>query len=147
MTFKSVDEMKRYILEHSKSAVAEATEEVYQMMDMILKQFYAEFTPEEYDRTYQLLQSCVKTGVKATGNGFVAEVYFDSGMLSYTTGNMPSGSQVMTAALKGGHGAEGEGFMAYYGYTPIGDASKSLIQSRIRPLMIEALNNAGIPVR
>jgi hypothetical protein len=58
-----------------------------------------------YERTYKLLHSLVKSGIRQVGNELVAEVYFDLDYL-YNTGAKPSGEQVMNVAAYGGHGAE-----------------------------------------
>lgn len=107
MTFRNTEELKQYILAHSENAVQKATEQVYQVIDRFVKEFYAEFTPELYERTYQLYRSLVKTDVERTANGFHAYVYFDFSSLDYVTGSRPTGEQVMNAAKWGGHGADG----------------------------------------
>ena len=107
MTFHSIEELKQYILSHSQNALQKATEQVYQIINRFVKEFYAEYSPSMYDRTYQLYQSLVKTDVEVSGNGCTAYVYFDFSSLVYMTGSRPSGSQVMNAAAYGGHGAEG----------------------------------------
>lgn len=145
MIFNSIEEIKQYIISHSQSAVAAAQEKVYQIMEDVLLEFYSEYDPVMYDRTYQLLSCCVKTDVKSTGNGWVAEVYFDAGMLHYITGSQPSGQQVLSAALWGLHGASGLAVADFFG-TPIGMESLSRIESQIYPILKTELIAAGIPV-
>ena len=91
MTFDSIDALKNYILSRSKVAVEIAREKVYDKIAEFLLQFYEEFTPRVYVRTYQLLCSLVKTDVKSTTNGWTAEVYFDISALKYATRIVPQG--------------------------------------------------------
>lgn len=85
----------------------QSQEKIYQILDMFVKEFYADYDPVMYERTYQLYRSLVKTDVYLIGNGYEAEVYFDLSSLNYITGAKPSGEQVMSAAAYGGHGADG----------------------------------------
>ena len=90
MVFKSEAELKNFLLAKCQAAIVRAEEKVHRVIDGCLKQFYGEFSPDEYIRTQQLLHSLVKSGVKSTGNGFKAEVYFDVSALNYQTGVIPT---------------------------------------------------------
>ena len=84
MTFNSMEELKNYILSKSQIAIRVAQEEVYGIIHKFVKQYYSEYDPSVYERTYQLLRSLVKTDVISTGNGWEAQIYFDIGALDYT---------------------------------------------------------------
>lgn len=168
MTFKSIDELKNYILRKSGSAIAMAQEKVYQVIERFIKQYYAEYTPEVYERTYQLYRSLVKSDVKPTGNGWVAEVYFDLDALDYqikhftqwpvTSGGYmnpfnyavspdgsfsnPKGSaeKVLSSAAHGYHGGKFAG-------TAIWDEPMIVLWKSKRDLLKKALIDAGIPVK
>ena len=86
MTFKNEKQLKSFLLAKCKNAIVQAEEKVHRIIDDCLRQFYSEFNPDEYIRTSQLLHSLVKSGVKSSGNGFEAEVYFDVGLLNYDQG-------------------------------------------------------------
>ena len=83
MTFNTMDELENYILEKTRQAMIPIQEQVYTIVDRFLKQYYAEYDPIIYERTYQLYQSLVKTGIKKTANGYEAYVYFDVDKLDY----------------------------------------------------------------
>lgn len=146
MVFHSIEEVKQYILSKSSAAVEIAEQKVFEIMKSVMSQFYGEYDPILYDRTSQLLNCCVKSGVVSTGNGWKAEVYFDAGMLGYLTGAQPSGEQVLEAASEGLHGAAGL-YVADFSGTPIMDESISKVASVIFPVMKAALIAAGIPVK
>lgn len=145
MTFHSVEELKQYILSRSQNALQKATEQVYQIINRFVKEFYAEYSPSMYDRTYQLYQSLVKTDVEVSGNGCTAYVYFDFSSLVYMTGSQPSGSQVMNAAAYGGHGAEGLHVIA--GGTGIWSEPMQILSTEAIEILKRMLIAEGIPIK
>lgn len=157
MNFDSIEQLEKYILDKCKIAVANAEQEVHRAIDKFLKKYYSDFEPKEYIRTEQLLHSLVKTGVKSTGNGYMAEVYFDVGALNYETGYMYlrhtdehgmlgyatwDGGKVLETAMQGSHGG--------YTYTePIWAGSMVELWSKhgsIIKLLVKELKAAGIPI-
>lgn len=149
MTFNSVDELKSYILSHSASAVGMAQERVFQVIDRFVKQYYAEFSPEMYERTYQFYRSLVKTDIISTGNGWVAEVYFDVDALDYAMKRVNgierpnkgwSEQKTLDAAMAGSHGG-------YTGGTPIWEYSIAILSQEAYHILKRALIDAGIPVK
>lgn len=86
MVFKSESELKSFLLMKCQNAIVQAEEKIHTVIDNCLKQFYSEFSPEEYIRTEQLLHSLVRSGVESTNSGFKAKVYFDADALNYQTG-------------------------------------------------------------
>lgn len=145
MVFHSMDELKQYILSRSGSALRQTVEQVYQIIDKFVKEFYAEYSPEMYERTYQLYRSLVKTDIQPISNGWRAEVYFDYSSLVYTSGAKPSGLQVMETAAHGGHGAEG--LHIEHGGTAIWDEPMAILQTQAIEILKRMLISNGIPVR
>lgn len=145
MVFKSEAQLKSFLLSKCQNALIKAQEQVYQIIDRFVKEFYAEFSPEMYERTYQLYRSLVKSDIVPTGNGYKAEVYFDFSSLVYTSGSSPSGEQVMNAAAYGGHGAEGLHIIA--GGTGIWDEPKQILNSEAINILKRMLISEGIPIR
>lgn len=153
-TFSSTAEMKAYILNRSKTAVFNAREKVYHIINECLRVYYGEFEPEEYIRTMQLFYSLVRTDVKSTGNGWEAEVYFDASQLNYENGAMMlkhtpehgrygwatwGAEEVLDTAMHGSHGGYVDG-------TAIWDDSMGKL-GNIIALIKQKLIEAGIPVR
>lgn len=84
MTFKNLDELKKHIMLKSKDAISLMQERVYLVISRFLKEHYAEYSPDMYERTYQLFRSLVKTNIEQTKNGYKAKVYFDLDELDYS---------------------------------------------------------------
>lgn len=162
MTFDSLDELKNHILSQSQVAIELAQEKVANIINHFLTEYYREFEPEVYVRTYQLLRSLIKSDVTYTGNGWVAEIYFDISALDYSTRVVPaqfswaSGDNtyhrqpwtdantawVLNTAMTGGspHGG-------YAGGTAIWTESMKILNKQAIKILKEKLIAAGVPVR
>ena len=83
MTFNNTKELKSYIFKKSESAMIQAQSKVYQIVNTFVKEFYVGYSPAQYERTYQLYQSLIKSDVQISGNSVTATVYFDASRLDY----------------------------------------------------------------
>lgn len=170
ITFRSLDEAKAYILGKMRTAVGLVEERVYIIINRFVKQYYAEWSPSVYERTYQLYSALKKSGVYGAGNGFGADVFLDEGSLDYGVKNLhgnpvtggyrhpfirhgwvvsptgqfthPTGNagMVLEAAAHGSHG----------GYKPgvaIWDEPVAILQSQYMSLFKKAFHDAGLPVK
>lgn len=107
MAFSSEVALKAALVAAAIDAVAKVEKEVYGTFDANLMEFYGEFSPAEYIRTYALDNSLQRSGVHSSGNGASAEVYFTTP--SYNTGTW-SGEKVLDYALnRGSHGGYVDG--------------------------------------
>ena len=167
MTFDSIDALKSYILSRSKVAIQKAQEQVYQVIDRFVKEYYAEYSPEVYESTYQLYRSLVKSEIVQSGNGWVANVYFDLDSLDYQIkhftrypvsggymnpfnldispdGTFPnpdgSAEKVMESAAHGRHGGKAHG-------TAIWDEPIALLNTEAYNILKRMLIDSGIPVK
>lgn len=145
MVFKNEKQLKDFILRKCENALIKSQEQVYQIINRFVKEFYAEFSPEMYERTYQLYRSLVKSDIRPTGSGYEAYVYFDFGSLVYDSGSKPSGEQVMNAASYGGHGAEGLHIIA--GGTGIWDEPMQILNTEAINTLKRMLISEGIPIK
>lgn len=151
MVFKNEAQLKSYLLAKCEKAVVRAEEKVHRIIDDCLKQFYSEFTPDEYIRTQQLLHSLVRSGINSTGDGFEAEVYFDVESLNYEAGFVETqtgvgyatwdGETVLRVAMESSvpHGG-------YAGGTAIWQVSRAKLGD-IFKLLKQELIAQGIPIK
>lgn len=154
MVFKNEAQLKAFLMQKCKAAVAGTERKVFNAIERCLVQYYGQFTPDEYIRTRNLYNSLVKTDVKPVGNGFEAEVYFDLSALNYqtglieiqstaTTGRMGyatwTGEQVLESAMNGSHGGYEEGVAVWHkSMAMLGDINKLLVQE---------LKILGVPIK
>lgn len=154
MVFKSAKELENYILSHSKAAIEQAREKVYDVIAGFLFKYYDEFEPKVYERTLQLLSSLVKENVVPTKNGWKTEVYFDIKALDYST-KLRNGIKVpnkgwseeatLHEAMVGhSHG----GYVNPYGEnTAIWTSSMEVLDKDAIETLKQELINAGIPIK
>lgn len=165
MTFKSIEELKNYILSQSGVAIKATQDKIAMIINHFLTEYYREFEPEVYVRTYQLLCSLIKSDVVQTPNGWYAEVYFDLDALDYATRVVPQGQPwssyassdntyhrndwtkendewVLKTAMTGSHPHGG-----YATGTAIWDKSLNILNKDAINILKEKLIQAGIPVR
>ena len=108
MTFKNEAQLKKFLVEKCVKAVADTEKKVHEELAGNLNQFYTEFKPDVYERTGALFGSLESTGAMQTGNGAIAEVYFNTP--SYDTGTW-SGETVLKVAMESNvpHGGWADG--------------------------------------
>lgn len=85
MNFKDMTSLENAVMLKIQNAMQKSLEEVYQIIDRFVKEYYVEYSPEEYVRTYQFYKSLVKTEVIRNGNSCSFEIYFDEDKLDYYT--------------------------------------------------------------
>jgi hypothetical protein len=173
VVFKNEKQLKNFLLKKCHDALEKSQEQVYKILDKFLNDFYNDYTPGKtiewdgkvkysayaYQRTYQLLNSLVKSRVVSDGKGYKAEVYFDLDSLSYAKsawqgGNSPSGEQVFEAAKQGLHGAIGDAGGGYKFNYVAGNTGANIWNDPIKVLdakSIEILKKMliaeGIPIK
>lgn len=154
MVFKNEKQLEAFLLQKCKAAVVKSQQQVYQIIDRFVKEYYAYYSPEMYERTYQLYRSLVKGDVERTANGYEAKVYFDLSNIDYVTGGRPSGEQVMDAAKEGWHGAVGDipNSDKQYKYIVSGgegiwNEPKEILNAQAINILKNMLISEGIPIK
>lgn len=125
-------QIKKDIEAKARVAVFNTREKIYSVIEKNLRVYYGEFSPEQYVRTQQLLNSLVRQS-----SGLHAEVYFDAGALNYQTGTWGA-DEVLGTSMHGSHGG-------YVNGNAIWDNSMSELGDIIA-LIVKELRAAGIPV-
>lgn len=167
MVFKTQSELESYLLQKMKNVIIKTQERVYQIIGRFVKEYYVEFTPEVYERTYQLYRSLVMSKIESTGKGYKCYVYFDLNKLDYQMKSFtkipvdngylnpfthkvssngifsnPKGSaeKTLSAAAHGSHGG-------YQSGTAIFDDPLKIINVEAINTLKNMLRAEGIPVR
>lgn len=99
MLIKNDTELNKALQQVASKALAETQEKIRQCIDNFVRQYYAEYTPRVYERTYQFLESITKTNVSIKGNTITCEVYINEG-LHYEDNTM----EVLDIINQGYHG-------------------------------------------
>lgn len=92
-----------------------------------IKEYYREYTPEQYERTWKFLNSLVKTKAELVGNKWVATVYIDTSVQYPSMWNGEHWDMGNTAymANEGRHGDRTVGSMRFYD-----DAYKEILSDK-----------------
>lgn len=157
MVFKNEEQLKDFILAKCRNALIKSQSQVYQIIDRFVKQFYAEFTPDMYQRTYQLFQSLVKSDIMKTKNGYEAYVYFDVDMLDHYTNTIKSKGKIYS--YEGKHkwdeekilntamtGQYPHGGLSSAGGQPIWNEALSVLNTEAIEVLKRMLISEGIPI-
>lgn len=169
MDFYNTNQLTSYIGKKTETALLLAQEQVFLQINKYIKQYYAEYTPEVYERTYQLYKSLVKSNLVTKGNQMAVEVYLDANQLDYHIKNMtkiydengyvnpfnyansPNGQfqssgwsedKTLASAAHGSHGGVVKG-------TAIWDESMKLLKGSNYAFVIlyNAIRQLGIPIK
>lgn len=162
MIFKSQKQLEDFLLQKCRAAIVGTEQKVHNVIDKCLRRFYAQFEPEEYIRTEQLLHSLVKGNVEKRGNGYVAEVYFDVSGLNYKNGYIEIKSTATTGewgyaawgrdtildvVMTGSYGGKPHG--GYEGGTAIWSDSMRTIDALggVYKMLEQELRLIGVPIK
>ena len=83
MLINNANELNNMLKKVAMEAMNQVREQVSDCIDKFIKQYYAEYKPEQYYRTYQFFDSLVVPSVKANGNTLTCEIYLDPGSMNY----------------------------------------------------------------
>lgn len=150
-TFNSIAELESYVIKRMQPAVRAVQEKIHQIFFNSVNAFYGEYEPSVAIRTYQVLNSLVKTNVVNTGKGWEGEVYFDLSALNHpksyigqdgsTVTSDWSEGQILSSVMTGGtHGGAISGI-------PVWNEAMDTINPAWVQWFKQELIAAGIPVR
>lgn len=103
-TYNNLDSLYKALGKQIEGSLSKtATDYVERATELIWDKFYKEYTPKEggYERTYQLLNSVMKTAVKKQNNTYSVEIYLDPTGVNYAD---TSALEVFLLASEGYHG-------------------------------------------
>ena len=98
---KSISQLQSALDKYAAYATDKMTDEVKKKIEEFIKYYYQEYTPEQYTRVWNFLNSVVKTDVYKKGNTWCAEVYIDTS-ITYKNGWTMEGTAIQ--ANEGWHG-------------------------------------------
>ncbi|MDE6150171.1 MAG: hypothetical protein K2F81_08830 [Ruminococcus sp.] len=77
MIAKNTTELKRAMQNLLYETMKDLTAQVHSLADEFISDWYDDYDPKTYKRTYQLLHSCIATDVKQSKNKFKSKVLLD----------------------------------------------------------------------
>ena len=110
------DMLERKVLEkYIVAATKSARNNLYKTIQSYIVEYYKDYTPSAYERTWKFLNSLIKTDVRINGNEIECYVRLDEAYLNYkypqydSYRKAASGKDVATWANRGLHGGWIEG--------------------------------------
>ena len=100
MGCKNDKELTRKLQNVMEGAMRKAQLKAYDVVKDFMDTYYTEYTPKEYERTYQFYKSLVRSEIKKTRTGFACSIYIDTDSMDYL---YHSGSEVMNMINRGFH--------------------------------------------
>lgn len=144
MLIHNSNELKQALLPKMREAIQKTQMQIYDIIDQVLQDFYNDYTPEYYKRTYQLLRSLVHSDIEELPNGYRATVYFDYTKLKYK--KSWSGAKEMefggVRGLRGYRKTGGVILAPKFWLDP-----KNEIDGKVISMLLSNLRAAGIPIR
>ena len=143
MVFNSKKDLEKYLLSKMEDAVFESQAIVYDVLEAFINNFYDEFEPKVYNRTFQLYKSLVKSKIEKVGNGYKAVEYFDASRLNHVESEL-SDERILEIAVIGKypHG----GYRKAGGNGILNNAMPIISQEAYHWLK-QALKDKGIPIK
>jgi len=77
MQIRNQNDLNKLLLDQCKQICELMANEVYEAINFFLNQYYTEWSPSFYQRSYDMLHSAFKTDIKKVGNGYQAVVGID----------------------------------------------------------------------
>jgi hypothetical protein len=143
MVFDNDAQLKKYILSKCERSIIKAQEKIYKIIDQFLRQYYNEYDPVMYDRTYQVFNSFVMTDIFRVGDGFDAYIYFDMNSMNHTLGSGMTEEKIMDYVMSSGtHG----GFKAPKN-TKVWVESMKILAKNGNKILKDMLISEGIPIK
>lgn len=139
----NMSELTASLMPTMESMVDLMAERVYETLNWFLLDFYNDYDPVSYRRSYDLLRSAVKVEPKRVGNKIVASVYIDyDSMDNYYNA---TGYQVASWANQGLHGGLDVGDNTPHVWD---DTIKNTVENgELLKLAVEYLRTKGFSVR
>lgn len=75
---KSISQLQNALDKYAAYATDKMADEVKKKIEEFIKYYYQEYTPEQYSRVWNFLNSVVKTDVYKRGDTWYSEVYIDT---------------------------------------------------------------------
>lgn len=98
---KNINDLEKVLDKYIAFAVDKTADQVKQKIDEFIRYYYHEYTPEQYQRVWNFLNSVIRTDVKKNGNTWSTKVYVDTS-IKYDNDWTMEGTAIQ--ANKGWHG-------------------------------------------
>lgn len=141
---KSISDLTKIIESRIQQALKMTQQEIFEVVQHHITDYYHEYSPRMYQRTWEFLNSLIKTEIVKSSNGVSCSVEIDKDYLSYRYQGGATGLNVVTYANQHSHGGVyDDDFGQFWD-----DAMAELgLEPGIKYLMKSNLKKCGVPVK
>lgn len=141
---RSMSDLKKIIESRIQIALKMTQQEIYEVIQQHITDYYHEYSPHMYQRTWKFLNSLIKTEIVKSSNGISCSVEIDRDYLFYRYQGGITGLEAATHANQHSHGGVyDDDFGQFWD-----DAMEELgMEPGIKYLMKKNLQKCGVPVK
>lgn len=141
---RSMSDLTKILESRIHQALKMTQQEIFEVIQQHITDYYHEFTPRMYQRTWEFLDSLIKTNIVKTNGTISCTVEIDRNYLSYRYNGGATGLEVATYANQHSHGGVyDDDFGQFWD-----DAMAELgLEPGIKYLMKKNLRKCGVPVK
>jgi hypothetical protein len=77
-TFNNLQVAYEFIKNNVKNSFEDLSKEIYRVIQLYIEERQYDWTPKDYIRTMEYLNSLTISEIKSNGNGYSVEIYFDT---------------------------------------------------------------------
>ena len=141
---KSMNDLTKILESRIQQALKITQQEIFETIQRYINDYYHEYTPELYQRTWKLLNSLIKTEIIKVDNGFSCNVQIDKNYLSYKYKGGATGLDVTTYANQHSHGGVYDDDFGQFWNDAMGELGLEL---GIKSIMKKNLKKCGISIK
>lgn len=144
IVIKSMSDLTKIIESRIQQALKMTQQEIFEVIQKHITDYYHEFTPRMYQRTWEFLDSLIKTNIVKTNGTISCTVEIDRNYLSYRYKGGATGLEVANYANQHSHGGVyDDDFGQFWD-----DAMAELgLEPGIKYLMKKNLKKCGVTVK
>lgn len=141
---KSMSDLTKIVESRIQQALKMTQQEIFEVIQQHIADYYHEYTPRMYQRTWEFLDSLIKTNIVKTNGTISCTVEIDKDYLSYRYNGGATGLEVATYANQHSHGGVyDDDFGQFWD-----DAMAELgLEPGIKYLMKKNLKKCGVPIK
>lgn len=141
---KSMSDLTKIIESRIQQALKMTQQQIFEVIQQYIADYYHEYTPRIYQRTWEFLDSLIKTNIVKMNGTISCTVEIDKDYLSYRYKGGATGLEVANYANQHSHGGVyDDDFGQFWN-----DAMTELgLEPGIKYLMKKNLKKCGVPVK
>lgn len=141
---RSMSDLMKIIESRIQQALKMTQQEIFEVIQQHIVDYYHEFAPHMYQRTLEFLNSLIKTDIIKTNGTISCTVGIDRNYLNYRYNGGATGLEVATYANKHSHGGVYDDDFGQFWDEAMAELG---LEPGIKYLMKKNLKKCGVPIK